>query len=125
MKSWDDDITREDLEIIPGIIDQDTVRMLSINTYLMHMWEFVENDVNQYAQAVLEHMEDVMMMNYISFIHASEGRSPDPDEVSAYLNDRDHIRTREYLTYLCYYATRENWPDIERHLREQTDLNSI
>ena len=77
MRTWDDGITKEELEIIPGVIDQDRVRTLSVNTYLAHMREFVDNDVNQYSQAVLEHMEDVMMMNYISYIRAVEGRCPE------------------------------------------------
>ena len=125
MKIWDDNLTKEELEIMPGVIDQEKIRMISINTYLAHMRVFVDDDVNQYSQAVLEHMEDVMMMNYISYIHVVEGRKAEPDEIDAYLNDRDHIRLREYLTYLCWHASKENWPELEEYLREQTDWNAL
>ena len=115
---WDDFIKREELETEPGVVNEDAVRELDLNTYLAHIKDMVEMGMNQYSEAVSEHLEDVMSDIYSCTVHALEGRYPEPDENSAHLRKPENVKALQNLTYLCVHATEENWPDIEKELRD-------
>ncbi len=117
-KIWDDFIKREELEISPGVIDQDLVRALSLNTYLVYIRDMVNDGLNQFPEAVTDQLETVMEMIYESYVYVLEGRRPEPEEISAYKKDPENAEALQNMTRLCVSATEENWPELERQMKE-------
>lgn len=115
---WDEFIKREDLESSPGVIDQDCVRALTLNTYMVHMKDMIEMGMNLFPEAVSDHLEMVMMDIIMSQTYVLEGRRPDDEEISAWLKDPENVEARENLTELCIRATAETWPEVEQQLKE-------
>lgn len=124
-KIWDDFIKREEMECSPGVIDQDRVRALTLNTYLVHIREMVKDGENQLPFFVADHIESVMMDIFISQTYVLEGRRPDNEEINAYLNDPENVEARKHLVSLCINANPENWPEVERQLLEMIPDGSL
>ena len=114
---WDDFIKREELESSPGIIDENMIRALSLNTYLIHIQEMIQDGTNKYPFWVAEHFETVMMDIFMSYKHAVEGRYPDPDEITEHLKMSENVDARKKLTALCYNTDLKDWPNVARQLR--------
>lgn len=122
MKFWNDLITREDLEIEPGVIDQEKIRILSVNLYLAYIGGCVELGGYEFPDIASEKMEDVMTEEFICYTHAMEGRTPTLDEIMDHLNKSENVETRKNWTYICVHANKENWPDIEKRIREEGNI---
>ncbi len=125
---WDDFIKREELESAPGVIDENMVRALTLNTYLAHIGEMVMDGTGKYADYVHEHLEDVMTDIFMCYSHVVEGYRPEPDEISAHLKLPENIEALNNLTTLCVNSDPENWPDTVNQLRSmlpETDLGRI
>ena len=125
LKIWDDFIRREELESSPGVIDEDLVRALTLNTYLAYIREMIETGENQYPELVAEQIETTMVSIFISYVHTFEGRYPEPDEISAYLKMPENVEARKNLTILCVHATMENWPGTEKQLRAMVPMAGL
>lgn len=121
MKTWSD-VTKEDLEIAPGVINQEMVLEMTLNEYLQHIEGMIELGVNQYPEAAAEHIEDVMMMIIIDYFHVLQDRSPEPEEIQAHLREPNSIFARHYFVNICLLATEENWPELEKSIRRNVAL---
>ena len=122
---WDSFIKKEELEISPGIINHDAVRELDLNTYLVHIKDMIEMGMNQFPDAVSEHLEDVMADIYLCYIHTFEDRYPELDEIKTHLSIPENVEALQNLTYLCVHATEENWPEIEKELLDMAGSSSL
>ncbi len=128
LRIWDEFIKKEELESSPGVIDQDRVRALTLNTYLTHIRDMVMDGENQFPEFVSDHLETTMMCIFMDQTYVLEGRRPDDEEIRAYLNDPVNVEARENLRELCVKATPGNWPEIEEKLKEMApvaDLDKI
>ena len=122
---WDDFIKREELESAPGVIDQDRVRALTLNTYLTHIRDMVMDGENQFPEFVEDHLETTMLLIYSSQVWVLEGRQADDEEIRVYLRDPVNVEARKNLTELCVKATPESWPEIEKQLKELAPVRDL
>ena len=122
MKYWNDFITREDLETEPGVVDMEKVRILSLNTYLLYIGDFIDLGGNEYPDIAWEQVENFMVHDFLWHTHALEGRSPEPHEITEYLRRPENVETRQYLTYICVHANKENWPAFVKRIREEWNI---
>ena len=113
---WDSFIKREELESAPGVIDQDRVRALTLNTYLVYIRDMIEMGISEFPDAVAEQIEEVMMEIFLCYTYTFEGRYPEPDEISEHLDQPENVEARKNLTELCINANSDNWPEIEKQL---------
>ena len=116
---WNDYLSREDLEIEPGVIDEDAVQELTMNTYLNYIREFIELGGNEFPDISWDQMENVMVDVFICRTHVFEDRYPEPEEIMEYIKRSENVETRQCLTYLCVHANKDNWPNVERYIKEQ------
>ena len=116
---WNDYLRREDLEIEPGVIDQDAARELTMNTYLDYIREFIDLGGNEFPDISWDQIENVMVDVFICYTHIFEDRYPEPEEIMEYMRRPETVETRQYLTYRCVHANKEKWPDIVRCIKEQ------
>lgn len=122
MKYWNDLITKEDLETVPGVIDQEKVRVLSMNLYLAYIEGCIELGGYEFPDIASEKMEDIMIEEFSCFIHATEGRFPTLDEITEHLKKPENIEVRKNWTYICVHANKENWTDIVKRIREEGNI---
>ncbi len=122
MDMWNDFITKEDLETESGAIDQDKIRLLSMNTYLRHVEDLIELGGSDDPEIAGEHMEDVMTDVFMCTTHALEGRYPEPDEISEYLKQPENVEALRYWTYICVNADGDNWPAWVKSIREELNI---
>ena len=122
MKIWNDFITKEDLESEPGVVDQDKIRALSVNTYLQFVEDFIELGGNEYPNIASEQVEDFMMHDFMSCFHVMEGRYPEPDEIVEHLRKPENVKARQYWTYICVHANKDNWPEFVKLIREELNV---
>lgn len=125
---WDDFIKREELESSPGIIDENMIQALTLNTYLIHIREMVMDGTGQFPDYVYEHLEDVMMNIFLCYSHVVEGHRPELEEISAHLKRPENIEALRNLTTLCVNSNPDNWSNAIEQLREllpDTDLSRI
>ena len=122
MRTWDDFVTREDLETEAGTVDREKVRALSLNTYLQYIGDFLELGGNNLPNVAAEQVEDFMTNDFMSVTHALEGRWPEPEEIREHLRKPENAEARKYWTYICVHATKENWPDFVKQLREKWNI---
>lgn len=125
---WDSFIKREELESSPGVIDENMIRALTLNTYLLHIRELILDGSSKYPFWVVEHLEDVMMMIFMDYMQVVEGRHPELDEISDYLKKPENVEARKKWTLLCYKTDLENWPEVAKQLRgmlPEVDLSRI
>ena len=119
MKTWNDFVTKEDLETESGVIDQDKVWALSLNTYLQYVEDFIEMDGHELPDIASEQVEDFMVEVFMSYTHAMEGRYPEPEEIREHLRKPENVEARRYWTYICVHANRENWAEFVKLIREE------
>ena len=122
MKYWNDFITMEDLVTESGEIDQDKVRALRLNTYFRYIEDFIELGGNQFPDVTSEMVEEFMTEDYVSYIHATEGRYPEPEETAEYLRQPENYEARKYWTYICVHADKENWPEFMKKIRDEWNV---
>ena len=115
---WDSYITREDLEIAPGRINENLVRTLTLNTYLVYIRDFIELGGNELPDISRDQTEEFMTEVFMCLTHALEGRYPEPEEIRVWLEMPENREAHEFLTRLCVQANSDNWPEIEQRLRE-------
>ena len=119
MDMWNDFIRREDLKTETGTVDLDKIRLLSMNTYLKHIEALIGMGWNDDPEVVYDHLEDVMADIFMTTTHVLEGRSPEPKEISEYLDQPENVEVLQYWTYLCVNADEENWPELVKRIREE------
>ena len=100
-RMWDDFIKREELECAPGVIDEGLVRALTLNTYMIHIRQLMDDGIAQFEDCVADQMENAMVDVLLCYTHVVEGRYPDVEEIDAYLKEnwmeiREKIRSRKY-----------------------------
>ena len=122
MKYWNDFLTKEGLESEPGIVDQEKVRAISLNTYLQYIEDFIELGGNEYPDIASEQVEEFMTDVFTSYIHTMEGRYPEPEEISEHLRKPENIKARQYWTYICANANKDNWPAFVKKIREEWNV---
>ena len=119
LRIWDDNVTRNDLESSPGIIDPEIVRTLSLNTYIQYIKDFIGFGGNQILSVASDQVENFMTDVFMCYTHAVEGRYPEPEEIVNHLRKPENVAARQYLTYICVHANLENWPEFETFLRDR------
>ena len=62
---------------------------------------------------------------FIDSTHSFEGRSPEPEEISAFLKLPENVEARKQLTSLCVNADPDNWPETEKQLREAFSMKDM
>ena len=117
MMIWDEFIKKEELESSPGVIDQDLVRALTLNTYLTYIRDMVNEGMNEYPDFVSDQLEFVMMDIYLCSTYVLEGRHPDNDEISTYLDDPGNVEARNNLAAICVNSNPDSWPEVEEQLK--------
>ncbi len=122
MKMWNDFITREDLLTETGEVDQDKVKALSINLYLAYLEGCVELTGYEFPDLAWEKVDDIMLQDYCCRTRVLEGRKPDIEEISAYLDDPENIRVKQNWTYIFTHANADNLADIIRRIREEGNI---
>ena len=125
---WDTFIKREELESSPGVIDEDMIRALMLNTYLIHVREMIQDGSNRLPDFVSDHLEDVMTDIFLCYSHVVEGRDPDPDEISAHLELPENVEARKQWADICFNSDPDTWPETMERLREMlpdADLSRI
>lgn len=121
----DDFVKKEELELAPGVIDEDRVRALTLNTYLVYIKEMINDGTNIFPEVVYDQIESLMMTNYMTSIYVLYNRQPDDDEISAYMNLPENQEARKSMTYLCVNANPDNWPEIEAQLKEMAPIDDL
>ncbi len=127
-RMWDCFIKREELESSPGLIDEDMIRALTLNTYLIHIREMVLDGSNKLPDFVSDHLETVMIDIFLCYQHVVEGHDPDQDEISAHLKSPENVEALKNLTALCSNSSPDNWPETVEQLwgnLPDVDLNRI
>ena len=122
MEIWNDNITREDLEIIPGVLNQELIMTLTLNTYLRHIEELIDMGISQEVGFVADHLEDVMYDIYLCKFHALEGRYPELEESRDHLRAPNSIFALHYFVNLCIQGTKEKWSEMVKNVRRNMTL---
>lgn len=122
MDMWTDFTKKEDLETESGAIDQDKIRLLSMNTYLKHIEDLIGMGANDDPEIAYDHLEDVMTDIFMCTTHAMEDRYPEPEEISEYLKKPENIEALQYWTYISVNADEYNWPALVKSIREELNI---
>lgn len=122
---WDDFIKREELESAPGVIDQDRIRALTLNTYLTYIRDMVSDGTNVFPDYVAEQLKTVMELVFMDYIHVMEGRSAEPEEIHTYVNDPGNVESLRNMVAVCVNATKESWPKLENQFKELIPAESL
>ena len=128
MAIWDDFIKREELEVSPGVIDENLVQALTLNTYLAHIREMLRDGMTEFPEAVSDHIEEAMVSIFISYTHTFENRYPEVEEINAHLALPENAEMRKSLTALAVNSDPDNWPEVEKQLKDmlsKADLTRI
>lgn len=74
---------------------------------------------NEFPEVAYDHLEDVMADIFMTTTHVLEGRRPEPEEISEYLERPENVEALQYWTYLCVNANEDNWPELVKRIREE------
>lgn len=124
-RMWDSFIKKEELESSPGVINEDLIRALTLNTYLVYIKDALDKGWNIYPEAAADMIENVMDQVFMCQTYIFTGRYPEPDESSAYSALPENVEAREKMTYLTCHATQENWEEIEQQLKDMAGAEAF
>ena len=56
------------------------------------------------------------------YTHAMEGCYPELEEIIAHIKMPENVEALNHWTYICFQATKENWPDFVRKLWKERNV---
>lgn len=119
MKIWSN-VTREEIEVAPGVFDQEAVRRLNWNTFFQYMDDLIEMGGYDNPDIVRDIIEDMTLFIYLDAFEIFEKRCPEETEVESFMNHPKTIAMRQRLLMVFMNAGKDAWPGVKSKLLENS-----